>query len=580
MQIDMTASRVPMTTIAELAGRTLPVTGMINANAHLHGAAMAPDGSARIRLTDATAFSEPVSQARIDLTGRGNEVKATASVELPAGSIQAQVTTNPHAGTYTAQLTSKGIDLAKLDAIKARDIQAKGDLEIHAQGQGTFSNPELDATFEIPQLAIGGQVLSQTRLQVNAANHVANLELASSIANASLHGKAQVNLSGDYLTDASLDTQPIPLQPFMAAYEPDEGPRLTGQTEVHATVHGPMKDRSQLQVQVSVPILRVAYGNIQLAASPIQADLQNGNATLHPLTIQGTDTKLSVQGAFPVGHDAPAFLDVQGAVNLQILRIFDPNLQASGQLKVNVNSHSTNLGHRFAGEIDIADASLSTDTSPVGLQHGNGVLTLTNGRVEIAKFNGTLGRGDVTAQGSVDFQPAIRFNLGAEVQGARILYPQGVRETINGNLRLTGSTEHAALGGSIKLADMSFTPAFDLTSVVSQVSGGVATPTEPGFEQNLQLNIALDSTGNANLESRTLSVDGSADLQIRGTAAQPVILGRVNLTSGDAILQGHRFVLNGGTVQFINPTITQPVLNAADHDDSGIQNRSAFSRAC
>ena len=167
-----------------------------------------------------------------------------------------------------------------------------------------------------------------------------------------------------------------------------------------------MKDRSQLQVQVSVPILRVAYGNIQLAASPIQADLQNGNATLHPLTIQGTDTKLSVQGAFPVGHDAPAFLDVQGAVNLQILRIFDPDLQASGQLKVNVNSHSTDIGHRLAGEIDIADASLSTDTSPVGLQHANGVLKMTNGRVEIAKFDGTLGGGEVTAQGSVDFRPA------------------------------------------------------------------------------------------------------------------------------------------------------------------------------
>jgi translocation and assembly module TamB len=42
-----------------------------------------------------------------------------------------------------------------------------------------------------------------------------------------------------------------------------------------------------------------------------------------------------------------------------------------------------------------------------------------------------------------------------------------------------------------------------------------------------------------------------------------VILGRVNLTGGDAILQGHRFVLTGGTVQFINPTMTQPVLNVS-----------------
>jgi translocation and assembly module TamB len=563
MQVDLTASGVPMATIAELAGRTIPVTGTVTASAHLQGAAMALDGSASIRLTGATAFGEPISQARIDLTGRGNEVKATASVELSAGSIQAQVTTNPHAGTYSAQLTSNGIDLAKLDAIKAQGIQAKGDLEIRAHGQGTFNNPEIDATLQIPTLAIGGQVLSQTRLQVNAANHVANAELASSVANASLHGKAQVNLNGDYLTDASLDTQPVPLEPFLAAYAPEEGPGLTGQTEVHATVHGPLKDKSQLQVHVTVPILRVAYGSIQLAASSIQADLQNGTATLHPLTIQGTDTNLSVQGAFPVGHEAPASLIVQGAVNLQVLRIFDPDLQASGQLKVNVNSHSTDIGQLLAGEIDITDASLSTNTSPVSLQHADGVLKMTNGRVEIAKFDGTLGGGGVTAQGSVDFRPGIRFNLGAAVHGAKILYPQGVRETIYGNLSLTGSATHAALGGSIKIADLSFTPAFDLTSVVSQVSGGVATPTEPGFEQNLQLNIALDSTSDANLESRTLSVDGSADLQIRGTAAQPVILGRVNLTGGDAILQGHRFVLTGGTVQFINPTMTQPVLNVS-----------------
>jgi translocation and assembly module TamB len=50
---------------------------------------------------------------------------------------------------------------------------------------------------------------------------------------------------------------------------------------------------------------------------------------------------------------------------------------------------------------------------------------------------------------------------------------------------------------------------------------------------------------------------------VRGSAAEPVILGRVNLSGGDVILNGNRFVLTGGTVQFINPTLTQPVLNVA-----------------
>jgi translocation and assembly module TamB len=64
-----------------------------------------------------------------------------------------------------------------------------------------------------------------------------------------------------------------------------------------------------------------------------------------------------------------------------------------------------------------------------------------------------------------------------------------------------------------------------------------------------------------NLTSRTLSLDGSANLQLRGTAADPVILGRINLNSGDIILNGSRFVLNGGTVQFVNPSETQTVVN-------------------
>ncbi len=113
----------------------------------------------------------------------------------------------------------------------------------------------------------------------------------------------------------------------------------------------------------------------------------------------------------------------------------------------------------------------------------------------------------------------------------------------------------------MNVTDLSFTQAFDLDSFIGQFTGGVEAPPSRSFAQNVALNLAVRSSNNVNLVSRTLSVGGSANLQVRGTLAEPVILGRANLTGGDIILNNRRFVLTGGTVQFVNPSQTEPDVN-------------------
>ena len=565
IQVDLSASQMDVTALAKLGGEQIPVKGTLSARIAVHGDMMNPAGNGNIAITGATAYGQPIPSASVDFTGSGNQAQANLRLRLPAGTIESRVTVEPRQKTFTAQVNSTGIDLAKLQALQARNIDAKGVLVIQAQGQGNFDNPELNANLQVPALTINGQNFSGIKLQMNLANHVANADLVSSIANTPLHAKAQVNLTGDYLADASLDTQTLPLQPFLAVYAPERAGNVNGQTEIHATLHGPLKNVNQLEAQVTIPVLKAGYGNtVQLAAaSPIRVSLKGGVIDIEPATIRGTDTDLQLQGSIPMNSAAPMSLKAQGTVNLQLVQLFDPELHSSGQLKLNIDSHGLVGSGALGGEIDLVDANVSSTALPVGLQHGNGVLKLTTDRVEIANFAGTAGGGNVTAQGAIVYRPNIQFDMGATAKGVRMLYPQGVRETVNANLRLSGSVKNAILGGSVNVTDLSFTPAFDLDTVVSQFSGGVSVPVEPGLEQDLGLNIALSSTNNANLTSRTLSVSGSANLQVRGTAAEPVILGRVNLNSGDIILHGDRFVLTGGTVQFINPATTQPVLNVS-----------------
>jgi translocation and assembly module TamB len=77
------------------------------------------------------------------------------------------------------------------------------------------------------------------------------------------------------------------------------------------------------------------------------------------------------------------------------------------------------------------------------------------------------------------------------------------------------------------------------------------------------LQIGITTPGGLNLSSRTLSVAGNANLQVHGTAAQPVLLGRMNLSNGDLIFSGNRYILQGGTIDFRNPSRTEPVLDMA-----------------
>jgi translocation and assembly module TamB len=565
IQVTVTASHMELADLEKLADQRIPLSGSLSANIKVSGSESAPSGTGDVSLTHAELYQEPIQLAHLTFTGTGAQVQGGLTLQLPAGSVQSHLTLNPQAKSYVVQVESQGIDLARLQILKSKSIEAKGVVSLSANGEGTFDNPGLVATVRIPQLELQKQTIKQIQLQMNLANRVATANLTSEAVNSSIRANARVELTGQYIADATIDTQAIPLQPLLAVYAPAQAAEFSGETELHLNLHGPLKNKKMLEAHVSIPNLKLAYGsNIQLAAAaPIKADYKDGLLVLQQSEIRGTDTDLKFGGSIPVASSAPMSLMLLGTVNLQLAQLFEPNIRSSGELKFNINSQGAREASAFNGEIQIADANLAGSDLPVSMQHGNGVLVLTQDRLNISKFQATVGGGILTAQGGVAYRPGLRFDLGIAVKNLRMLYPQGLREDVNANLSLGGTLDDALLGGNVELADLSFTPAFDLTNFINQFSGGVAAPPAVGFSQNLRLNVTVHATNDISLVSRTLSVGGTANLQVRGTAAQPVILGRINLNDGDIIFNGDRFVLNGGTIQFVNPSETEPVVNLA-----------------
>lgn len=565
IQAQLNAQNVNAEDLTKLAGSQAPVSGTLGANVQVSGSELSPIGHGTVSLTNAKIAAEPVKSVNLNFQGTGDQVHSTVTVQLPqAGSANAVIDYAPKTEAYDARLTANGIKLDQLQTVKDKNLQIAGVLNLNASGRGTVKDPQLTATATIPQLTMQGQTMKGITFQTNVANHVANFNLDSEVLNTSARAHGTVDLTGAYDANVVLDTQVIPLAPLVAIYAPTQAGSLTGQTELHAWLRGPLKDKSRVNAQLTIPQLSLNYQNkVQLAAAgPIRADYANGVLNLQRGAIRGTDTDLQFQGRVPIANpNQPLAVMLLGTVDLQLASLFDPDIASSGQLKFNIDSTGTRANPNANGQIQIVNANFATGDAPLGLQNGNGVLRLTSDRVVIDNFTGNVGGGKFTATGGIAYRPALQFDIGLQGQGMRMLIPGGIRTAMSTNLSLTGNMENALLSGRVNVNQLSFTPEFDLMNFAGQLSGDSTPPPAQGFSTNLKLNIALRSTNDINLVSRTLSVNGAANLRITGTAADPVILGRVNVTGGDLIFQGNRYLLNGGTLDFVNTMQTEPVVN-------------------
>ncbi|MCU1254764.1 MAG: hypothetical protein JWM83_1063, partial [Candidatus Angelobacter sp.] len=560
---NISGSQISIADLERLANKTYPVSGTLALNVSVHGSQLNPVGQGTLTVTKAKVSTESIQNLIVKFEGDGNTVKANLTVQMPAGTATADVNYSPKNQGYDAHVQAQNFRLEKLQTVIARNMQIAGGVNLNVSGKGTIKDPQLQAMIEVPQLQMQKQTVQGMKFQTTIQNHVATIALDSDVATVFIKARGTVGIETPYMADIHLDSGKINFQPLVAIYAPTQAADLSGQTELHATARGPLADKNRLEAHLEIPTLDVHYKQFQLAAAkPIRMDYTNGTATLQPTSIRGTGTSIDAQAVVPVTTPKAASFLVQGNVDLGIAQLLVPDLTSSGQVQFDLDSKRYGGGTNLNGQIKIVNANLHTIDSPVGLDNANGVINVTQTRLEISNFEGQMGGGTIKATGAVVYRPAIQFHLGLAANNIRVRYPEGVRAILASNLALTGNTQDSQLSGQVSIQRVSFTPDFDLSTFTSQFSGQASDGGTPGsFTQGMKLNISVQSTSQMNLVSSQVSIRGDANLRVVGTAADPVILGRTNLTGGEFFLAGNRYQIEHGTIDFLNPVRTEPVLN-------------------
>jgi translocation and assembly module TamB len=99
----------------------------------------------------------------------------------------------------------------------------------------------------------------------------------------------------------------------------------------------------------------------------------------------------------------------------------------------------------------------------------------------------------------------------------------------------------------------------DVASAFTARPLSVSNPASP--LNNLRLDVHIVSAPELTVQTSLAKLSGDADLRLRGTGAQPVLLGRVNINEGDINLGGQKYHLERGDITFANPTRIDPILD-------------------
>src|SRR3984893_14862759 len=562
IDVHLTATKLSLPDLELLAGRHDPVMGTLDGTISISGSTDNPSGNGSLSLRQATAWKAPITDLTVGFQGNGNSIQSKVQLQIPAGGTVATVTYSPKTEQYDVDVSGSRLKLEMLKTIQARNAGIAGVLTLSAKGHGTVTNPAFEANVNIANLKVRDQSIREIQAQLGVANQHANATLRANLEQTSIDAKGEVDLTGEHLANAKIDTGPIAIGFLLGSYMPSLGSNITAETELHATLNGPLINPARLQAHLEIPTLSLIHKSQQIKnARPLRISYTGGLIKIDDVEMKGSGTDVNLAGSISTSRTASMDLRLNGSLDLSMLKGFQQDLDSSGGVDVQLGAHGTLSSPQVQGNVRVVNAAATSANIPIGFENVNGSFTVSGNRMDIGRFTGNAGGGNVSATGFLIYGGKTDFSFNVEANNVRVRYPDGVRSIVGGSLQLSGSPTNSRLGGNVLIDRLSFTPDFDMANFIGQFSGETPPVAPSVFQQNMKLKVAIQTASNLNAVSSKLSVAGTANLTVGGTAANPVILGRTTLTGGEVFFLGKRYEVQNGTIEFANPVRTEPILN-------------------
>jgi translocation and assembly module TamB len=553
--------------VMQIAGQQgkVPLTGTMALNVHAAGTLNSLSGGGHVSLMNGVAYGEPYDSAVAELTVRGKAIEAS-NVVLKLHGMQIAGNGGYDTGTEHLHAHVEGHDilLSKFDTVRKGQTGLDGVASVVADANGTMTQPGLKANLKLTGVTYKGQGVGEAMVEAHSDRETVYFAANSTLVGAKLDATGQARLTGDYPMQAKLTVTGLDIGKPLAMFGPG-GVKAESLIEGMATVSGPLKTPKALSGEAQLSQVDVKLQGVELkAAEPLRVGLRDGMATLEQVHITGQDTDMRARGTaqlFGATDPKGGKLDVQatGNVSMALLHTFDTDIISTGKLEFTVAAGGWVANPELTGKVQFDKVNVAMDGVPNGLSNLNGTLVFNGDRLQVESLTATTGGGTLKIGGSIRYKNGVYADLTATGDVVRVrLY--GLSATANANLKLQGGPESALLSGTILMTRFGIGQDVDFAAFGSP--GGVSAPPNLDSPANkIRLDVHVTSAPQLDFQNSYAKLAGTVDLTIRGTAAVPSVLGRIEINDGSATFAGTKYQLQRGEIYFTNPVRIDPIID-------------------
>lgn len=543
----------------------LPVKALLDCDFRVSGELYKPDGTFQVIARDIKNEFQNIPEVMIGATLKaGEQISLQDCIINLTESEKVSLTGefNVSSGLYSYKVHSDVMNLQSIRYMQEhRDIDAE--ITLSGEGEGSVESP--NAALHVSLSSIYYQDQPVPDIALDAILKGKNVTLHVFGAQSTLESHFFTDTTGELLKASMIFQDPPVDIAFSLMDIPASFKKLKG--TLAASI--PLKDWKQMKSEVWIEELDLDYESYNLhVADPIDIQLKEGQATIESFQLDFMNQPIIAGGSANLLNDTMD-IESKGDFNLAVLTQIAPDLPVTNG-KANFTLKATGAWTKpmLDGIIQLEAVSLEIPETENKLHDINAKILVTNESIIVEKFDGFIDKGNISLSGNVDLVDFAPQNFLFTLQGS--LIPLNITNMLDARFNLdakwSGTFEKSNVEGNLIVERALYYQDVDLNPLQliqedDSIQVSEAVEESDSFLKTVSLAMKIQSTSPILVENNLASMALSPDLQLSGTAENPVVLGRIQTNRGELTFQKTSFTVQQCIIDFINPYAIDPEID-------------------
>jgi len=558
-------SRWPVADVVAFMEWEVDLSGEVSGEAHPRGRRSDPEGEAKVAVQGGRYFGIPYDEAVVEARWGDHRAEVTSGRLTVGGGTTTFTGGLSDDGIYDGLAEVHDVDLGAVLPGPVPDVAFAGRLSGRLVLEGTLTRPRLRARLTSPRLFLGDEgigALDATLVGTGDGRLSVDGRCRSGRVDLGLAGT--VDVASPFQADLLLSARDSSLDPFARAVKPTLPVAVGLVASGEMNITGPLASPPDLQAEALVTDLQLLLPDYPIRSRDlVRLELDGGRLRLADFHLAGEGTDLVVTGGVDLLGEGPLAVSARGRADLRALSLVTRRLRGSGAARLAVDVSGTRSQPRLLGSLELDGAGLRVRGFPHGVEELKGAVRFTETVAELDGVTGSFAGGRLKIEGQAAYSGGrlTSYDIRPSGQGLSLRYPEGLRSLLDAELRLFGDADRQWVTGRVDVRQALYSRRYDIASELLS-AGRTFSPAAPvSLEEGARLDLEIRAPGTFRIDNNLARLTARADLALRGTTRAPVITGRAEIESGQVYFQGRTYVIQRGSLDFVNPRRLEPLFD-------------------